>query len=165
MVDLMEILKRIGRGGHLTMEGELLYLCIFSLLSQPSNFLQCVLPFLHKLKLHKHLIYRAVNTQRLFAPIVHQIRRYNNSMHDCQNCQDTHSVTQLGKRDPVPHLNCLDESHLIQSAVLPLKFNFHDAFFNLSSQWSYVVQILCICWTVPNVRAILSQSKTILKFY
>ena len=42
-------------------EGELLYLWIFSWLSPPSNFVQCVLPTLRWSKSCTHLGYRAVN--------------------------------------------------------------------------------------------------------
>ena len=43
------------------MEGELLYLRIFSLLSWPSNFVQCVV-FLHGLQPYAHLGYQLVIT-------------------------------------------------------------------------------------------------------
>ena len=44
-------------------DGGRVFILFFPLLSPPSNFLQCWLPFLQELKLRTHLGYCAVNTQ------------------------------------------------------------------------------------------------------
>ena len=87
--------------------GELLYLLNFTLLSLPSNFIQCMLPFSCGLIPHVHLGYYGKEVVTIIcadhAKYLHQIWRYKNSpsMLNRQNGCHTHNVTQWSKKDPV----------------------------------------------------------------